>query len=81
MLARRDEGLMFPDRPPLKGMPRINAFPGKDAQRKALHVKPVKKIKPFAPTVRKVKEICRTSSWRNSSRWPDRAAQPCAAVP
>lgn len=56
-LARRDEGLMFPDRPPLKGMIRINAFPGTDAQRKALHVKPAKKPKPFAPTVRKVKEI------------------------
>lgn len=26
-------------------------------QRKALHVKPVKKPKPFAPTIRKVKEI------------------------
>lgn len=56
-LARRDEGLLLPDRPPLKGMPRINAFPGTDAQRKALHVKPAKKPKPFAPTVRKVKEI------------------------
>ncbi len=56
-LARRDEGLMFPDRPPLKGMPRINTFPGTNAQRKALHVKPAKKPKPFAPTVRKVAEI------------------------
>jgi hypothetical protein len=56
-LSRRDEGLMFPDRPPLKGMIRINALPGTDAQRKALHVKPAKKPKHFAPTVRKVKEI------------------------
>jgi len=56
-LAQRDEGLMFPDRPPLKGMIRINTFPGTDAQRKALHVKPAKKPKPFAPTVIKVKEI------------------------
>lgn len=56
-LVRRDEGLLMPDRPPLKGMPRINAFPGTDAHRKALHVKPVKKPKPFAPTVRRVKEI------------------------
>jgi len=56
-LARRDEGLLFPDRPPLKAMPRFNALPGTDAQRKALHVKPVKKPKPFAPTIRKVAEI------------------------
>jgi hypothetical protein len=56
-LARRDEGLLLPDRPPLKGMSRINAFPGTDAQRKKLHVKPAKKPKPFAPTIRKVAEI------------------------
>jgi hypothetical protein len=56
-LIRRDEGLLFPDRPPLKAMPRFNALPGTDAQRKALHVKPVKKPKPFAPTIRKVAEI------------------------
>ena len=49
--------MVFPDRPPLKGMIRINAFPGTDAQRKSLHVKPAKKPKSFAPTVRKVKEI------------------------
>ena len=56
-LARRDEGLLFPDRPPLKGMPRINAFPGTDAQRKKLHVKPAKKPTPFALTIRRVAEI------------------------
>ena len=56
-LARRDEGLFLPDRPPAKGMARINAFPGTDAQRKALHVKPANKPKPLAPTIRKVAEI------------------------
>ena len=56
-LIQRDEGLLLPDRPPLKGMSRINAFPGTDAQRKKLHVKPAKKPKPFAPTIRKVAEI------------------------
>ena len=56
-LARRDEGLLFPDRSPLKGMPRFNALPGTDAQRKRLHVKSVKPPKPFAPTIQKVKEI------------------------
>ncbi len=56
-LIQRDEGLLLPDRPPLKGMSRINTFPGTDAQRKRLHVKPMKPPKPFAPTIRKVAEI------------------------
>jgi hypothetical protein len=56
-LVRRDEGLLLPDGPPLKGMPRINTTPFTDAQRKRLHVKPAKKPKPFAPTIRKVAEI------------------------
>jgi hypothetical protein len=56
-LARRDEGFLLPDRPPLKGMPKINAFPTTDGHRRRLHVKPAKKPKPFAPTVRAVKEI------------------------
>lgn len=56
-LARRDEGLFLPDRPPLKGMVRINAFPTTDTHRKKLHPKPAKKPKPFAPTIRKVREI------------------------
>ena len=43
--------------PPLKGMPRINAFPGTDAPRKALHVKRAKKPNPFAPISHKVKDI------------------------
>lgn len=56
-LARRDEGFMLPDRPPRKGMTRINAFPTTDGHRRRLHTKPPKKPKPFAPTVRAVKEI------------------------
>ena len=56
-LAQRDEGFLLPDRPPLKGLPRINATFGTDAQRKRFQPKPVKKPKPFAPTIRKVKEI------------------------
>jgi hypothetical protein len=56
-LARRDEGLLYPDRPPLKGMPRFNTHPGTDGQRKRLHAKPVKPPKPFAPTVQMMKEI------------------------
>lgn len=56
-LARRDEGFVLPDRPPLKGKPRLNSTPGTDTQRKRLHPKPVKPPKPFAPTVQKVREI------------------------
>ena len=48
---------MLPDRLSLKGMSRINAFPGTDFQRKALHVKRANKLNPFAPTIHKVKEI------------------------
>lgn len=56
-LARRDEGLLLPDRPPLKGMSRINTTPSTDAQRRRLHPKKVKPPKLFPPTVRAVKEI------------------------
>lgn len=56
-LAMRNEGLLLPDRPPLKGMSRINTTPFTDAQRMRLHPKPIKKPKPFAPTIRKVAEI------------------------
>lgn len=56
-LARRDEGFLLPARPPLKGMPRINTTPFTNTQRKRFQPKPVKKLKPFAPTIRRVKEI------------------------
>jgi len=56
-LARRDEGFLLPDRPPLKGLPRLNTTPFTDAQRKRFQPTKVKTIKPFAPTIQKVKEI------------------------
>lgn len=56
-LAQRDEGLFLPDRPPLKGMPRLNVTFGTDAQRRRLHPKKVKPSKLFPPTVRAVREI------------------------
>jgi hypothetical protein len=56
-LARRDEGFLLPDRPPLKRMPRINTTPFTDAQRKRLHPTKVRPPKLFPPTVQKVKEI------------------------
>ena len=56
-VAQRDEGLLVPDRPPLKGMTRLNMTPYTNAQRKRLHPTPVKRPKPFAPTVRKAAEV------------------------
>jgi hypothetical protein len=56
-LARRDDGCLLLDRPPLNGMLKINTTPGTDAQRKRLHPKPVKPPMLFPPTVQKVKEI------------------------
>lgn len=51
------EGLLMPDRAPLKGMIRLNATPFTNAQRKRLQTKKPKKPTPFAPTIQKVAEI------------------------
>jgi len=64
-LARRGEGLLYPDRPTLDGMPRINAFSGTDGQRKRLHLKPVTPPKPFAPTVCEVADVPHKAVVRN----------------
>jgi hypothetical protein len=45
------EGLLAPDRPPAKGLPRLNAFPTTNAHRRRL--KPTS----FPPTVRPVAEV------------------------
>jgi hypothetical protein len=51
------EGMFLPDRPPAKGIPKLNTLPTTNAHRKRLHAKPVKPPTLFPPTVRKVKEI------------------------
>jgi hypothetical protein len=56
-VARRDEGLLTPDRVPLKGLARLNATPFSNPRRKRLQAKPTKKPNPFAPTIRKVAEV------------------------
>jgi hypothetical protein len=56
-VARRDEGFLLPDRPPLKGRPKINSTLGTDTQRKRLPPKKVGPPKLFPPSVRAVKEI------------------------
>jgi hypothetical protein len=56
-LAQRDEGFLLPDRPPLSGLPKINTTPFTNAQRLRFQPKKVKTIKPFTPTIQKVKEI------------------------
>ena len=40
-LARRDEGFLLPDRPPLEGIPKIDTTPMTDTRRKRLHPKKV----------------------------------------
>lgn len=51
------EGLLLPDRPPAKGLPRINTTPFTNAQRKRLVAKPVKPPKPAPPTIRPVGKV------------------------
>jgi hypothetical protein len=51
------EGLLSAERPPVKGIPRINATPFTNPHRKRLRPPTVKKPKPFAPTVRKVAQV------------------------
>lgn len=52
------EGLLFPDKPPRKGMSRINVLPTTDAGRMNLHPKPIKKPpKPAPPTITSVATI------------------------
>jgi hypothetical protein len=51
------EDVVSPTRPPLKGMPRLNALPTTDAHCKRSHRKPVKLPTPFKPTVRHFTEI------------------------
>jgi hypothetical protein len=51
------EGLLLPDRPPAKGLSRINPLPTTDAQRRRLKPKPVNAPNPFKPTVRPVRQV------------------------
>ena len=51
------EGALLPDRPPAKGLSRINPFPTTNAHRRRLVPKPARKPNPFPPTVRPVAEI------------------------
>ena len=50
------EGLL-PDRRLAKGMAKINLIPNTQEHRRGFQPKPMKKHKPFAPTVPKVTEI------------------------
>lgn len=55
--VRLREGLNLPDRPPAKGLSRINPFPTTNAHRRRLVPKPARTPNPFPPTVRPVAEI------------------------
>jgi hypothetical protein len=52
-LAMR-EGLLAPDKPPMKGLSRINPFPTTNAHRRRLQPKPVTASNAFRPTVAQV---------------------------
>ena len=52
-----EEGLLLPDKPIRPGVPRINTTPFTNAQRRKLHLKPVKApppVKPFTSTLPKI---------------------------
>jgi hypothetical protein len=51
------EGLLLPDRPPAKGLTRINPFPTTDTHRRRLKPKPMKAPNPFQPTVHPVRQV------------------------
>ncbi len=51
------EGLLLPDRPPAKGLSRINPFSMTDAHRRRLKAKTVKAPDSFKPTVRPVRQV------------------------
>jgi len=48
------EGLLLHDRPPAKGLSRINPFPATGAHRRRLKPKAVKAPNPSKPTVRQI---------------------------
>ena len=48
------EGVLIPDRHPLKGMTRLNPFPTTNAHRSRIRVRAGKKINPFPATIRAV---------------------------
>lgn len=49
--------VLLPDRPPAKGLSRINPFPTTNAHRRRLKPKPFRRPNPFPPTVRAVPEV------------------------
>ena len=51
------EGVSWPSRPPLKGLPRINTTPCSNDRRKRMAAKPKPAPDYFAPTVRAVVQV------------------------
>lgn len=51
------EGVLLPNRPPAKGLSRINPFPTTNARRRRIMPKPARPSNPFPPTVRPVSEV------------------------
>jgi hypothetical protein len=51
------EGVLLPDRPPAKGLSKINPFPTTNAHRRRLKPKPIRRPNPFPPTVQAAPEV------------------------
>lgn len=51
------EGVLLPDRPPAKGLSRINSFPTTNARRRRIIPKQARPMNLFPPTVRPVAEV------------------------
>lgn len=51
------EGVLLPDRPPAKGLSRINPFPTTNTHRRRLKPKPFRRPYPFPRTVQAVPEV------------------------
>jgi hypothetical protein len=64
------EGLLLPDRPPAKGLSRINPFPTTAAHRRRIKPKPPNVGQPFPPTVRAVHQVVPQNLIPKPGHWP-----------
>jgi hypothetical protein len=64
------EGLLLPDRPPAKGITRINPFPTTNAHRRRLKPRSPRIAPPFPPTVRAVAQVVPQHLIPQPGEWP-----------
>jgi len=68
------EGLLLPDRPPAKGLSRINPFPTIASHRRRAKPKPVRVANTFPPTVRAVTQVVPQNLIPKPGYWPGQGA-------